>query len=653
MAISTTWGYSPVIPLSVAFYSSSVEITVGGISGNSYFGYPIYVDVYSGSTLLKSGYQIKGATPSQWTTFIPTLLYSGVTRVRIWASGSGVTRGAINIYSNGTVTNESGSNTGGTTDDDTGGGSSGGSSSGSGSAGSTITEASFGLSCGNITLGAANTITVTRPTASYTPTFSYSFGSSSGSFSPTLVSSSTTKLVYSWTPAESLCSQIPNSVNGSGTITMSIGGYTKYYSFIAVVPESVLPTASLSVEVVNDNAGVTVCAKGLSRLSYTASGAGVYGSTITGYEFIFAGQTLTGSSGTTGLIASSGSLRPSVTVTDSRGRRTTVSAANVTVYDYGNPVIRSSYAVRRDGDGNESEDGAYIYAQCEAECSDLNGTNALTIQARYKETGGSYSGYVDVGESETLVGSGLTSGASYVVEITATDSVGNSRVVEHTNFGSSVAFHLKDGGNGAAFGKYSEEEECLDCLWDAMFRGDVEVDGSFTMGGKTPVAIGSTLYDMGMLDLIYPVGAVYISTSSTNPDTLFGGVWTAIEGKFLLGAGSGYDAGSEAGNASVSLTDSQLPNHTHSLNVSIGDHTYTHSHAIGADKDGAFISGNYGNYTVHSGGYYGSPDYTMETSQDSVTLNHNVSATLGSTGLGQSFSIMPPYLAVYMWQRTE
>lgn len=643
MAISTTWGSSPVIPLSVAFYSSSVEITVGGISGNSYFGYPIYVDVYSGSTLLKSGYQIKGATPSQWTTFIPTLLYSGVTRVRIWASGSGVTRGAININSNNTVTNESGSNTGGTTDDDTGGGSSSGGSSSGG--GAIITEASFGLSCGNITLGAANTITVTRPTASYTPTFSYSFGSSSGSFSPTLVSSSTTKLVYSWTPAESLCSQIPNSVNGSGTITMRIGGYTKYYSFIAVVPESVVPTASLSVEVVNDNAGVTVCAKGLSKLSYTASGAGVYGSTITGYQFIFAGQTLTGSSGTTGLIASSGSLRPSVTVTDSRGRSATVSAANVTVYDYGNPVIRSSYAVRRDGDGNESEDGAYLYAQCVAECSDLNGTNALTVQARYKETGGSYSGYVTVGESETLVGSGLTSGASYVVEITATDSVGNSRVVEHTSFGSSVAFHLKDGGNGAAFGKYSEEEECLDCLWDAKFHGDVEVDGSFTMGGKTPVAIGSTLYDMGMLDLIYPVGAVYISTSSTNPGTLFGGTWTAIEGKFLLGAGSGYAAGSESGDASVSLTENHLPNHTHTPTVNV-DYD-THWHAI--DDVGNGTSGG-SDVLVES---WGSGSNPRGVTTDSYTHTHTVSVTIGSTGLGQSFSIMPPYLAVYMWKRVS
>jgi hypothetical protein len=34
-------------------------------------------------------------------------------------------------------------------------------------------------------------------------------------------------------------------------------------------------------------------------------------------------------------------------------------------------------------------------------------------------------------------------------------------------------------------------------------------------------------------DLIYPVGAVYISTSSTSPASLFGGTWTQITSRFL------------------------------------------------------------------------------------------------------------------------
>ena len=39
------------------------------------------------------------------------------------------------------------------------------------------------------------------------------------------------------------------------------------------------------------------------------------------------------------------------------------------------------------------------------------------------------------------------------------------------------------------------------------------------------------------VDMIYPVGAIYISASSKDPSTLFGGTWKAINGRFLLSGG--------------------------------------------------------------------------------------------------------------------
>ena len=41
-------------------------------------------------------------------------------------------------------------------------------------------------------------------------------------------------------------------------------------------------------------------------------------------------------------------------------------------------------------------------------------------------------------------------------------------------------------------------------------------------------------------DMIYPVGAIYISVNSTSPASLFGGTWEQLKDRFLIGAGNSY-----------------------------------------------------------------------------------------------------------------
>ena len=45
-----------------------------------------------------------------------------------------------------------------------------------------------------------------------------------------------------------------------------------------------------------------------------------------------------------------------------------------------------------------------------------------------------------------------------------------------------------------------------------------------------------TMFAQKMLS-IYPVGAIYMSVSSTSPASLFGGTWEQIQNRFLLAAG--------------------------------------------------------------------------------------------------------------------
>ena len=66
-----------------------------------------------------------------------------------------------------------------------------------------------------------------------------------------------------------------------------------------------------------------------------------------------------------------------------------------------------------------------------------------------------------------------------------------------------------------------------------------------------------------LLDLVYPVGAIYISVVNTSPETLFGGTWTQIKDTFLLSAGTNHTAGTTGGSETVTLTTAEMPAHTH------------------------------------------------------------------------------------------
>lgn len=114
---------------------------------------------------------------------------------------------------------------------------------------------------------------------------------------------------------------------------------------------------------------------------------------------------------------------------------------------------------------------------------------------------------------------------------------------------------------------------------------------------------------------LHPIGSIYMSVNSTSPANLFGGTWARIQDTFLLAAGSTYAAGSTGGEAQHTLTNEEMPNHTHGI-------------GYGA---------NVANGNAQNPGSYGS------TRTGTIT---------SATGGGQPHNNMPPYLAVYVWQRT-
>lgn len=97
----------------------------------------------------------------------------------------------------------------------------------------------------------------------------------------------------------------------------------------------------------------------------------------------------------------------------------------------------------------------------------------------------------------------------------------------------------------------------------------------------TTLSVGAeeTSFQQAIIDLVYPVGAIYISTSNVSPTTLFGGTWQQIQDTFLLAAGTTYSAGNTGGSATHTLTIAELAAHTHSITTH--NHTIaTHSHSL-------------------------------------------------------------------------
>ena len=135
------------------------------------------------------------------------------------------------------------------------------------------------------------------------------------------------------------------------------------------------------------------------------------------------------------------------------------------------------------------------------------------------------------------------------------------------------------------------------------------------------------------VDMIYPVGSIYMSVNSTSPETLFGGTWESIGGRFLLGADATYAAGSTGGEATHKLTVSELP----VLSGSISMH--------GEGAGGSVVAGVSGVFSAA----------TVEQGYQSSAVNSgapSVSRIEFHVGSGQRHNNLPPYLAVYMWKRT-
>lgn len=468
-------------------------------------------------------------------------------------------------------------------------------------------------SMGAATIGEDVTIILPRASSTFTHKLTYSFGSASGTIGSDLGTSAV------WRLPESLAAQIPNDPDGTGTLTcVTYSGSTLIGSepiaFTASVPQSMKPALTNGWAAVSyDNSGtkasgIAAWVQGYSKAKAEFDAGRItckQGASVRGYSITYLGKTVSESPYRTETISTT-SATVRCTVTDSRGL-TAWEDFNISLLEYTPPALVGADLFRSDGEGIAADGGLHIAGVARARYSELGGLNSVTLKGYWKLVGGSYG----AGETLTVGTVGLVTGnveisadRSYVALLVLTDSLGNSARYEENIPTERVAFHLKEGGNGAAFGKVAETEYVL----------ELAEDWELKVKGKR------------LLDLIYPVGSIYLSVNSASPDTLFGGTWEQIQGRFLLGMSSSYPAGSQGGEATHTLTTSEMPSHRHIFARGYSD-----------DNIPDFLGGSSASYGIREGSI-------DETSTHYYTTN--------LVGGGEAHNNMPPYLAVYIWKRT-
>ena len=153
------------------------------------------------------------------------------------------------------------------------------------------------------------------------------------------------------------------------------------------------------------------------------------------------------------------------------------------------------------------------------------------------------------------------------------------------------------------------------------------------MTQDTDFKINFKSFTKPIVDIIYPVGSIYMSVNSTSPQTLFGGTWEQLKDRFLLGSGDTYANGSTGGSATVTLTSAQSGVPAHKHNYAHTDTTYKLNTTN--RKPGTSTAVAYGTSIT------GTANNTTKTSNDNTTANAS-----------QAHENMPPYMTVYMWKRT-
>jgi hypothetical protein len=162
------------------------------------------------------------------------------------------------------------------------------------------------------------------------------------------------------------------------------------------------------------------------------------------------------------------------------------------------------------------------------------------------------------------------------------------------------------------------------------FSGDIDVSSNLTVGGT----LNTTEFGVDLVNVVFPVGTIFISNVNTNPQTYLNDTtWVAYgQGQIIVSLDSGdsdFDAPGKTGGAKThTLTEAELPTHVHDIKQFSG---YNQTNGVWL----SFLTGQYSALPIRRG-----------------NLQANYYRATGTVGDGSAHDIMQPYVVNYMWLRT-
>lgn len=415
------------------------------------------------------------------------------------------------------------------------------------------------MSFGELTLGTKNMGSITAASASFRHDIYLTVGSARACLCYDKKGGGSVEI----TPAlGDFAPQITDAASKTGTLTLytfdanrnALG--SKSYSVTVRVPSSAAPSvASGWASAAYYNTGtaaenIAAFVQGYSKAKVTFDSGKIttkYGATIKRYKIVCGSVTDTASPYLTGVLTGT-SATITCTVEDSRGY-TASGTLTVSLYAYKKPALSDVALYRADEDGTANRAGLCIYARAKLTWSSIGGRNSCSLTGNFRLQSGSYpaAGTEMTSEAGILLTVAAAVTSTYVAKIEAKDSLGNTASYEATIPTDNVAFHIREGGQGAAFGKYSEEDDLLDVAWAARVRKalrlDVPLEPQYGGTGKSSAAdAANALINALSAGSAAPVDADYYvsqysgggTTTTTYHRRPMSALWSYIKGKIGL-----------------------------------------------------------------------------------------------------------------------